>query len=154
MNDWILLLSFLAPSVAGESHKTLFVLFIFIFSCLHYSWKQSQGWLQMKSLCLEKEHFVPEPHWHSPAKQTYSQGRVKQGKNWKERKPNRCSPFNLINFWKRSTEVIISTWFASSSRLVSGSSPIWVSRDCHIWHFEKESLSKSRLTWPTRDHTA
>lgn len=69
MNDWVLLLPFLAAYFAGENHKTLFVLFIFIvFSCLHYGWKKSQDQLQMKHLCLEKEHFVPEPLLAQPCK--------------------------------------------------------------------------------------
>lgn len=61
MNYYILMLPFLAFDAARESYKTLFVLLIFILSCLHHGWKESHIWLRMKHLCLEKEHFVPEP---------------------------------------------------------------------------------------------
>lgn len=36
MNEYILILPFLAFDAARESYKTLFVLLIFILSCLHY----------------------------------------------------------------------------------------------------------------------
>lgn len=68
MNDYILILPFLAFDAARESYKTLFVLLIFILSCLHYGWKESHIKLQMKHLCLEKEHFVPEPPLAWPCK--------------------------------------------------------------------------------------
>lgn len=115
MKDWILLLPFPASDVAGESHKTLFVLFIFIFSCLHYGCKKSQGWLQMKRLCLKKEHLVPEPQLAQPYKLSSHnnvRAKVKQGKNWEEKEPNRGGSFIYESF------CVVSVWLVNN-RLVS-----------------------------------
>lgn len=115
MKDWILLFPFPASDIAGENHKTLFVLLIFIFSCLHYGWKKSQGWLQMKHLCLKKEHFVPEPPLAQPYKVSLHnkvRAKVKQGKNWKEKEPDRSSSLIYESF------CVVSIWFANN-RFVS-----------------------------------
>lgn len=149
MNDGILLLPFLASYITGESHKTLFVLFIFIFSCLHYGWKKSQGWLQMKHLCLEKEHFVPEPQLAQPCKANLHnkvRAKVKQEKNSKERF------FNLLNLFNLLELCVVSIWFDSNRLSVKSSSDlIMVNSRRSPWMAFQEGLwVNHRLMWNTR----
>lgn len=149
MNDWILLLPFLTSCVAGESHKTLFVLFIFIvFSCLYYGWKKSQGQLWIKYLCLEKEYFVPEPQLAQPCKASlHSEVRtkVKQKKNWKEKESNRWSFFNLLKL------CVVNIWFASNRSV----SKIFLWPDGQFSEITMDSILRKkpwvnrRLTWNT-----
>lgn len=149
MKDWILLLPFPASDIAGENHKTLFVLLIFIFSCLHYGWKKSQGWLQMKHLCLKKEHFVPEPPLAQPYKVSLHnkvRAKVKQGKNWKEKDPNRGGSLIYESF------CVVSIWFANN-RFVS---KIFLWPDVQFPEITMDGISRRnpwvpyRVTWATR----
>lgn len=150
MKDWILLLPFPASNVTGESHKTLFVLFIFIFSCLHYGCKKRQGWLQMKHLCLKKEHLVPEPQLAQPYKVSLHnkvRAKVKQGKNWKGKERSRGGSLILMKAF-----VVVSIWFANN-RLVS---KIFLWPDVQLPEITMVGISRRnpwvtyRLTWTTR----